>query len=300
MTVEQFYKETPQPVRGFVELTDGELDMSTSVLYLKGTELCLYIPLKPRGAPVEKAKVLVVNDNKVDVAFYTEMRRKANKPDLAEWTAKNQDKLLRPVASLKGRLAKPYNKVKDAVEAAKQPITADFITLDPNGAADMRLTFWAAHILLGAGITASVFFMAYVVIGPKTDLLGVQWRKDKRGIIGSAGLTDEEFFSSLHNGTGRVVDYSYTLSAIAVSMGLHSGLHYRRSYLAGVLQSLPYSFVSLFFGWWGFPWGPLFTISALGINLTGGNNKTKEFLDDVATLARGETIKRPRRSFFPW
>ncbi|MEZ0300222.1 MAG: hypothetical protein ACAI35_27515, partial [Candidatus Methylacidiphilales bacterium] len=61
--------------------------------------------------------------------------------------------------------------------------------------------------------------------------------------------------------------------------------HYQTSYTASIIQSLPYSFVTLFCGWWGFPWGPVYTLSALGINLTGGKNLTNEFLNDLCRKA---------------
>jgi hypothetical protein len=35
-----------------------------------------------------------------------------------------------------------------------------------------------------------------------------------------------------------------------------------------------YTLVSMLLGWWGFPWGPIFTLEALFTNLTGGKRTT--------------------------
>jgi hypothetical protein len=37
-----------------------------------------------------------------------------------------------------------------------------------------------------------------------------------------------------------------------------------------VKAGLPYSFGTLLLGWWGIPWGPVFTVQAIARNLRGG------------------------------
>jgi len=34
----------------------------------------------------------------------------------------------------------------------------------------------------------------------------------------------------------------------------------------GELQSLPFTLLSLLLGWWGNPWGPIYTIQSLWVN----------------------------------
>jgi hypothetical protein len=46
-------------------------------------------------------------------------------------------------------------------------------------------------------------------------------------------------------------------------------------------KSIGYTIVSLLFGWWGIPWGPIYTIGSLVTNLKGGHNVTN---DVVASL----------------
>ena len=42
-----------------------------------------------------------------------------------------------------------------------------------------------------------------------------------------------------------------------------------------------FSLLSLFLGWWGFPFGPIFTIWALVVNFGGGRDVTHEVLANL-------------------
>lgn len=43
--------------------------------------------------------------------------------------------------------------------------------------------------------------------------------------------------------------------------------------------ALRYSLLSLAFGWWGIPWGPIYTLQSLWITLRGGRDVTAEMLE---------------------
>jgi hypothetical protein len=45
---------------------------------------------------------------------------------------------------------------------------------------------------------------------------------------------------------------------------------------SAVGRSFGFSLISLVLGWWGFPWGPIYTISSLVTNLGGGKDVTSE------------------------
>jgi hypothetical protein len=53
-----------------------------------------------------------------------------------------------------------------------------------------------------------------------------------------------------------------------------------------VLQGLPYTLISLVLGWWGIPWGLIFTPAAIFTNLCGGKDVTQDVLATVDTFAR--------------
>ena len=43
-----------------------------------------------------------------------------------------------------------------------------------------------------------------------------------------------------------------------------------------IAKGLPWTGLSLLAGWWGIPWGPIWTIQALVTNLRGGKDVTAE------------------------
>jgi hypothetical protein len=53
-----------------------------------------------------------------------------------------------------------------------------------------------------------------------------------------------------------------------------------QSWLAG----LPYSLVTLLLGWWGIPWGPLYTPIVLVTNLGGGCDVTAQICETLGLV----------------
>ena len=86
----------------------------------------------------------------------------------------------------------------------------------------------------------------------------------------------------------RVRVYHTVLSFLVVTLKLPTGLVLHRSGRDLALRA-GCSLVSLVFGWWGIPWGPIWTVQALAGNLRG----TTEF--SVGELLEGRTeIDLPR------
>jgi hypothetical protein len=56
----------------------------------------------------------------------------------------------------------------------------------------------------------------------------------------------------------------------------------RSHFVAG----LPYSLLSLFFGWWGIPHGPIFTVASLVTNCRGGVDVTPH----LEAVIRGQRL----------
>jgi hypothetical protein len=72
------------------------------------------------------------------------------------------------------------------------------------------------------------------------------------------------------------VIYQYSISVLILSFKRPSDIYFVRSNESAILKGLPYTLLSLVAGWWGIPWGPIFTIGALWNNLTGGKDVTAE------------------------
>jgi hypothetical protein len=77
-------------------------------------------------------------------------------------------------------------------------------------------------------------------------------------------------------GGDRLVFYEYCISLIFLSLRRPSALVRLRPGQQGWVRGIPYSLVSLFFGWWCIPWGLIYTPLTLWTNLSGGREVTAE------------------------
>jgi hypothetical protein len=57
-----------------------------------------------------------------------------------------------------------------------------------------------------------------------------------------------------------------------------SAIHFIRAAEHAGLKSMQYTLLSLIAGWWGFPWGPIYTITSTVKNLSGGTNVTQSVI----------------------
>jgi hypothetical protein len=83
---------------------------------------------------------------------------------------------------------------------------------------------------------------------------------------------------------GRLVFFEYCISLLVVTLRRPTGLHLLAAGDHGLLRGLPYTLVSLLFGWWGVPWGLIYTPLTVLTNLSGGRDVTDEVRQ---ALARG-------------
>jgi hypothetical protein len=78
---------------------------------------------------------------------------------------------------------------------------------------------------------------------------------------------------------GRWVTFEYCISLIAVTLRRTSRPIYLKPGQEAWLRSLPYVGVSLLLGWWGLPWGAIYTPVTIFANLTGGCDITAQVRD---------------------
>jgi hypothetical protein len=71
-------------------------------------------------------------------------------------------------------------------------------------------------------------------------------------------------------GGGRLVFYEYCISLIFITLRRPSRVVRLPPGSTGLLRGLPYTIISLLFGWWGLPWGLIYTPLTLWTNLAGG------------------------------
>lgn len=99
-------------------------------------------------------------------------------------------------------------------------------------------------------------------------------------MIGVEGLTIAEAQSEIDGGA-RFVIYDYCISALIMTFRRSSDIYFVKSGENRVVKGLPYTLLSFFFGWWGFPWGLIYTPTVLYTNLSGGRDVTNEVMTSL-------------------
>ena len=89
-------------------------------------------------------------------------------------------------------------------------------------------------------------------------------------------LSDEEIMSILNDG-GRFVIYTYTLSIFIMTFRRGSKIFLLRKGEWAIKHGFPYLILSATLGWWGIPWGPIYTIQSIYYSFVG-KNVTEEIL----------------------
>jgi len=62
---------------------------------------------------------------------------------------------------------------------------------------------------------------------------------------------------------GRFVVFQYCVSLLVVSLKRSSPLYFIRPGESAFTRSLPYTLISFVAGWWGIPWGPIWTLMTM-------------------------------------
>ena len=100
-------------------------------------------------------------------------------------------------------------------------------------------------------------------------------------VVGLEDKTDKEIRELLNAG-GKVVYFPYILSFILYTANNSSKLFYiAPNESAFSSYGYKYFLISLLFGWWGIPFGPIYTIGAFFTILFGGTDITEEVLETI-------------------
>lgn len=99
-------------------------------------------------------------------------------------------------------------------------------------------------------------------------------------IVGLENKTNSEIRDILNKG-GKIVYFQYTISLLVMTQKNNSPFFYIPPTENTFSYSIKYFLLSLFFGWWGIPWGPIYTIETLFTTLFGGKNITNEVLNSI-------------------
>lgn len=108
-------------------------------------------------------------------------------------------------------------------------------------------------------------------------------------IRGIEGLSPEQLNFELQRG-GKFVVYQYCVSLLVVTFRRGSGIYFVRAEESRVKRALPWIVLTCLMGWWGIPWGPIWSIQALILNFRGGKDVTGAIMASTQQ-ARGTAAK---------
>ena len=94
-------------------------------------------------------------------------------------------------------------------------------------------------------------------------------------IRGTENMTSDEINFELQRG-GKFVFFQYCISIVILTFKRSSGIYFIRYGESTTSKSIPFTLLSSVAGWWGIPWGPIYTVQALVTNMKGGKDVTKE------------------------
>jgi len=95
-------------------------------------------------------------------------------------------------------------------------------------------------------------------------------------IQGIENMSSDQLRFELQRGA-KIVCYQYCVSLLVITLRRSSDAYFIPAGESSVSKGLPWTLLSLVMGWWGIPWGPIFTVQSLIVNFKGGKDLTAHF-----------------------
>jgi len=99
-------------------------------------------------------------------------------------------------------------------------------------------------------------------------------------ILAQTKLKPDELLDAFERGA-TVVRYPYVISAVVASFSMESRAMLIEQPNERYTKAIPYLLVTFVFGWWGVPWGPIFTGKALWSLFQGGEDITESIREEL-------------------
>jgi hypothetical protein len=90
-------------------------------------------------------------------------------------------------------------------------------------------------------------------------------------------LSADAIRAEVANG-GRFLQFDYAISIVVMTFKRSTDIYFVRHDESHWKNSWPFTLCSLLIGWWGIPWGFIYTPMALYTNLGGGRDLTREVM----------------------
>lgn len=95
-------------------------------------------------------------------------------------------------------------------------------------------------------------------------------------IQGIEGMSSDQLRFELQRGA-KIVCYHYCVSILVMTFRRSSGAYFIPAGESAVTKGLPWTLLTVVLGWWGIPWGPIFSVQSLVVNFKGGKDLTASF-----------------------
>lgn len=96
-----------------------------------------------------------------------------------------------------------------------------------------------------------------------------------------SGMSPHEIAFEIQRG-GRFVVYQYCISLVFITFRRNSPVRFVRAGESAVTAGLPFTLLSLALGWWGIPFGIIYTPTVIYRNLKGGTDVTAAIIQRAA------------------
>ena len=100
-------------------------------------------------------------------------------------------------------------------------------------------------------------------------------------IVGVEGKSVAEISAEVERG-GRFVIFSWCVSLLVITLKRGTDIYFVQAGESAAAQGLKYTLLSLLMGWWGFPFGLVYTPFCVAQNLSGGRDVTREVMRALA------------------
>jgi hypothetical protein len=83
------------------------------------------------------------------------------------------------------------------------------------------------------------------------------------------------------NQGGKFVMYKYCISIVVMTFNRPTNVYFIKPNSSSVTPGLGHLATNVLLGWWGIPWGPIYTIGNIGSILSGGKDVTNEIMSHI-------------------
>lgn len=102
-------------------------------------------------------------------------------------------------------------------------------------------------------------------------------------IIGVDNMTIAQVEEQVKHGA-RFVYFEYCISIIVMTFKRPTDIYFIPAGDSVHKHGIGFTVMSLLLGWWGFPWGPIYTIGSLATNLSGGKDVTSDVMNHYSQM----------------